>query len=50
MIRGNSLPGAYRKSALPAMEACVAAGRLELPDRIGALDVVRLASPDAIAA
>ena len=33
------LPGAYRKTALPALEAALAGGRLSLRDAIGGLDV-----------
>jgi molybdopterin-guanine dinucleotide biosynthesis protein A len=34
------LPGAYRRSTLPALEAALAAGRLKLRDAIAELDVV----------
>jgi molybdopterin-guanine dinucleotide biosynthesis protein A len=46
----GTLPGAYRKSALPTLESCLASGRLEVRDGIGALDVVRLSLPEEIAA
>ncbi len=36
------LPGAYRKSALPALEAALAAGTLSLRDAIAALDVTEV--------
>jgi molybdopterin-guanine dinucleotide biosynthesis protein A len=36
------LPGAYRKSALPALEAALAAGRLALREAIAALEVVQV--------
>jgi molybdopterin-guanine dinucleotide biosynthesis protein A len=37
---GGPLPGAYRRSALPALERALAAGRLALRDAIADLDVV----------
>jgi molybdopterin-guanine dinucleotide biosynthesis protein A len=36
------LPGAYRKTALPALEAALAAGELSLRDAIADLDVARV--------
>lgn len=39
------LPGAYRRSALPALEAALAAGRLRLRDAVGQLDVVSVRLP-----
>jgi molybdopterin-guanine dinucleotide biosynthesis protein A len=36
------LPGAYRTSALPALEAALAAGRLSLREAIAALEVVQV--------
>jgi molybdopterin-guanine dinucleotide biosynthesis protein A len=36
------LPGAYRKTALPALEAALAAGRLSLREALARLDAVRV--------
>jgi molybdenum cofactor guanylyltransferase len=36
------LPGAYRKTALPALEAAIAAGEFSLRDAIAGLDVARV--------
>jgi molybdopterin-guanine dinucleotide biosynthesis protein A len=36
------LPGAYRKTVLPALEAALAAGRLSLREAIAGLDVVEV--------
>jgi molybdopterin-guanine dinucleotide biosynthesis protein A len=37
------LPGAYRRTALPALEQALAAGRLALRDAIAGLDVAVVA-------
>jgi molybdenum cofactor guanylyltransferase len=40
---GGPLPGAYRRSALPALEQALASGRLSLRDAIAGLDVATVA-------
>lgn len=44
------LPGAYRRSALPALERALAAGRLALRDAIAVLDVATVELDDALLA
>jgi molybdopterin-guanine dinucleotide biosynthesis protein A len=44
------LPGAYRKSALPTLEAALAAGRLSLREAIAPLDVLIVDLDDAVLA
>jgi molybdenum cofactor guanylyltransferase len=42
------LPGAYRRSALPALEAALVAGRLTLRDAIAELDVATVELDDGL--
>jgi molybdopterin-guanine dinucleotide biosynthesis protein A len=44
------LPGAYRRSALPVLEAALVAGRLALRDAIAELDVATVELDDALLA
>ncbi|MDX6504177.1 MAG: FdhD protein [Gaiellaceae bacterium] len=42
ILDSGPLPGAFRKSALPALEQCLAGGQLRLRDALAELDVVTL--------
>ena len=44
------LPGAYRKSALPVLEAALASGSLKLRDLVARLDAVSIRLPEALLA
>jgi len=45
--QSGPLPGAYRRTALPALEAALAEGRLKLRDALAALDV-RIVDADPV--
>ena len=45
VVSSGPLPGAYRKSALPVLEAALAAGRLKLRDAVEQLDSASVRLP-----